>query len=149
MRAYESRDCQEQGSSCSHPRRGAASLRLEPHSWKPLPLDDSLLPNQHAVTRFEEQGNDGRKEHCHDRERGIDFPVLGPTLRPAHIPAEARFHAYSFRHDKGEEGCPKSHEEADEDAWHGGGNRDAKNQILGPRAKSASHVEVRGARVGK
>src|SRR5207245_824933 len=95
----------------SSPRRVAASVadRARENSFlhhategKKLPSDHSLLPHQDAVPQFEKQSHDRGKKCRHDDERRVNFSVLRPALRPAHVPTKTGFNSDTFGNDERE-----------------------------------------------
>src|SRR5213595_1908759 len=54
-----------------------------------LPPDHPLLPNEHTIAQFEEQGHDCGKKCCHDDQCGVDLSIFGPALCPTDIPAKS------------------------------------------------------------
>jgi hypothetical protein len=115
---------------------------------KRLPFDRSFLPDQDAVAELEEERHDGGEEDGHDRERGENFVVFGPALRPLQVPAKARFHTDSFGHDESNEGGAEAHEEANENIWHGGWDGHAEDEKALLCTESAGDIEVGGAGIG-
>src|SRR3982751_1677203 len=69
--------------------RFRARERLKRQQYSSSPLDYSLLPDQNAIAQFEQQSHHCREERCHDNERGKNFAVFSPALRPTNIPTEA------------------------------------------------------------
>src|SRR5215831_20377165 len=74
--------------------RFRARERLTRPQYSSSPLDYSLLPDQNSITQFEQQSHYCREEGCHDNERGEDFAVFSPALRPTNIPTKTRLNSY-------------------------------------------------------
>src|SRR5436190_2965020 len=113
-----------------------------------LPLDRSFLPNEDSIAQFEEQSHDGRKESSHDDQRGENFSVFGPALRPTKIPTETGFYPDGLCDYEGQKRSAETHKQADKDVRNRCWNSDSKDEIATPGAESASHVKVGCSSVG-
>src|SRR5258707_12588003 len=74
-----------------------ARKRLTRQQYSSSPLDYSLLPDQNSIAQFEEQSHHGRKKGRHDNERGENFAVFGPALRPTQIPTQTGLNSHRLR----------------------------------------------------
>src|SRR4051812_7228549 len=117
-------------------------LPLEGSGLQKLPFYSSFLPDQDAVTQFEEQSHDGRKESRHDHQCGVYFSIFRPALRPTEVPAKARPNTDSLRDDQRQKRSAQPHEQSDEDIWHGRGNGDAEDEVTLASAKRSGNIKV-------
>src|SRR5213595_1164663 len=74
--------------------------RLTRPQYSSSPLDYSLLPDQDSIAQFEQQSHHCREEGGHDNERGENFAVFGPALRPTKIPTETGLNSHRLGDDQ-------------------------------------------------